>query len=463
MKRRILDALRVHCVAGFTHLFRQPFDAATELREATLGCCLDRCRHSVEVAVGQAVEQVAVVATVVLHRVGDRHSEGNGIQPEFVGQVNQGQRGIGVVDPEVGRQQGHRLVVDLRAKTPRLTAVVFVVHVLVTTDAAEVAALRLHDVGPFFDGRAIQRDCRHGSGRAVVELGKRLLFVHPLQRSPCPASIIFEIAVPGAPRSEVDLAVDVTESTGSARIGAVGSNRPQVLRGHDAAVSAAPAETLFGIARLELVVGRESDRGVAHRFVVLCRGTDRCEMRFGIPLVERLDTFVDRLPFEVGRREELKLRRSAVVSLSESEQRWSRGTACEDHVIDSQPAKLRAEVAAPCSPHEAGSAAVRHLQRRVSVEEGAQPRHDPRAAEEAEVHDQRCGRGVGIIDINVAQELRRPRHSAQGVFEILGLDRFEAHRFVREIHVVAVDHHRSGQQPVTLLHDASSFRSVRAS
>ena len=179
--------------------------------------------------------------------------------------------------------------------------------------------------------------------------------------------------------------------------------------------------------------------------------------------MQRLDTFVDRLPSEVGCSQELELRGPAVVSRGEAEERRLRGATGEDDLVDSETSKLRPEMTAPGGPHEAGGTTVGYLQRRIAVEKRPQSGHDPSPAQQAEVHHQRCGRGVGIINIDVAQEFGCPGDTAQCVFEIPCLDRFEAHRFVGEIHVIPVDHHRGDRKQVTVLHEGSSFLSVRAS
>ena len=56
------------------------------------------------------------------------------------------------------------------------------------------------------------------------------------------------------------------------------------------------------------------------------------------------------------------------------------------------------------------------------MEEGPQAGHHARPAQQTEVHDQRSGRGIRILDSDATQELRRPRDATQSIFEILGFN-----------------------------------------
>lgn len=96
---RILHPFRVHGVAGFTHALREALDALSELRETPFGHRVNRCRRSIDVPIAQAIEEISVVAAVVLHHIAERHAEGDGINAEFVGKVDQRECRIGVVDP----------------------------------------------------------------------------------------------------------------------------------------------------------------------------------------------------------------------------------------------------------------------------------------------------------------------------------------------------------------------------
>ena len=99
----------------------------------------------------ETIEEPGPGAPVVVECISEGHAEGNRVQPQLVGEVDQRERGVRVVDAEIRRQQRDRLKVRLGAKPPAISGVVLLIDVLVAPDAAQIAAFCQHHVGSGFD------------------------------------------------------------------------------------------------------------------------------------------------------------------------------------------------------------------------------------------------------------------------------------------------------------------------
>ena len=265
--------------------------------------------------------------------------------------------------------------------------------------------------------------------------------MHPLQGAPRTTTIVLKVSIAGAAGTSVDIAVDISKAPGATGVGAVGGDHPQVLRSHHPAITTTTAEPRFCVPALELVVRRQCDRRIPHRFVVLCGRSDNCEVSVRVPPVETLDAFIDGGTGEIRRVQELEDRRFAGFARSEMQQRRPLRSTGEDHLIDPETSQLRSEVAAPGAPHESGGSAIGDLQGGVPVEEGPQAGHDPGTAQQTEVHDEWRRGGVGIVDANSGEQLGRPGDTTESVLEILASHRLESDPVIGQIHVVPIHHH----------------------
>ena len=136
----------MHGVPGLPEALRQPLDAAAHLGKPPRGRALDELARFVEVSEGRAVQDRRVrMSLVVVHHVRDRRAQRDVVHPEPVDQADERGSLARIVHPEIGRQQVHRLVVELGQEGAARPVGVLLVHVLVAVDAAAKARLGLDD------------------------------------------------------------------------------------------------------------------------------------------------------------------------------------------------------------------------------------------------------------------------------------------------------------------------------
>ena len=366
------------------------------------------------------------MSLVVVHHVRDRRAQRDVVHPEPVDQADERGSLARIVDPDIGRQQVHRLVVELGQEGAARPVGVLLVDVLVAVDAAAKARLGLDDELRLDVVAEHQLRLAVARGPEVV-LGDEVELLERLVVRPGPAEpsfiLLAELARSGAGRRRLvdvaDLRLQLRDAVWRLR-----DDRQHALVPHDGAHAAAAGPSALVVARPELVFGAERHRRHVAILVVLAGGADRCEVRVGVPIAQPHDLLVAGEPEQIAGG--LERNPGTLLAVPDHQVHGHVGPALQNHLVEPGPFELRAELAAPGRPYRGGQALVGDLEWAVGREIRAEPGHDVRRRQHAGVDDQGIVGRERVRDGPLRQDLERSPESSQHILEVPARHVFDA-------------------------------------
>ena len=152
-----LHTFAMHGKACRIQFFRQPHGALSDLTHFTFPKSSDNLARLGIVAITQAIcNRLVRVAFVVLHHIGKCRTARNRIHSQLINLLHEFQCLFDVKNTDIGCQKIEWFIIQLGSKSTRLSFLITVVDVLMTTDAATKTRLVFDDIRPFFHMRTIK-------------------------------------------------------------------------------------------------------------------------------------------------------------------------------------------------------------------------------------------------------------------------------------------------------------------